>query len=135
MKFWSIALPLCWAVVVCVLHLVKVDLDPDREKLIPHADKIVHFGMFSSLAFLVYRSFLFHQMKQGTRMLLITIVCCVSYGALMEYLQSMSSNQRDGDVYDWLADVAGAITGAIVATTSWFAFFFGHQVRKSPHDL
>lgn len=131
MKFWSIAMPLCWAVVVCVLHLMKVDIDPDKQRLIPHLDKIVHFGMFMTLAFLLFRSMLFHRMRSGLKTMIITAVICLSYGALLEFLQSLSGGQRDGDIYDWLADLIGTTTGILIATTPVLPLFFRHQIRKT----
>jgi VanZ family protein len=131
MKFWSIALPVCWAVIVCVLHLVKVDIDPNKQMLIPHADKIVHFGMFATLAFLIFRSMLFHGYSAGFKFMMIAVLVCLLYGAILELLQKMSNGHRDGDIYDWLADFVGSLTGVLIATTSFLPLFFRHQFRKT----
>jgi VanZ family protein len=119
-------LPLVWAVIVCILHLVKVDIDPDREKLIPHADKIVHFSMFAVLSFLLLRSLIFHHKVADARTIFLTIFVCLIYGALMECSQTLSNTRRSADIYDWLADGLGAVSGSLFATTRWLRFFFHH---------
>ena len=49
---------------------------------------------------------------------------------LLEYLQGIMPNQRDSDVYDWIADLCGSIVGVLVASTHWFPLFFRLQRRK-----
>lgn len=130
MKFWSKFLPALWAVIVFALHLVKVDIDPEREKLIPHADKLVHYGMFAVLAFLLVRSWKFHNSNVKIKSLVFIVIICLLYGGLMEYLQSLSNGRRDGDVLDWFADVAGSISGVLFARTTCLSLFFSHKIRK-----
>lgn len=131
MKFWSFVIPILWMIVVSVLHLVKVDIDNDRAKLIPHADKIVHFGMFATMAFLLVRSFLLNSNYKKQTIILLVFFMCIGYGALMEYLQTLTPAKRDSDLFDWFADVFGAAVGIAVSGTTFLPFFFHHQIRKS----
>lgn len=103
-----------WAAIVFVLHVVQIESEGNRRKLIPHLDKVVHFTMFAVLAFLMYRALSSKTLQQGRNMLLIFFVC-MAYGAAMEYVQAAYFVGRDGDPLDWFADLTGTICALVFA--------------------
>ncbi len=74
-------------------------------------DKLVHIGLFGSLAF----SFFFHFEKlnskkfKSVRAKAYALIFCIIYGIAMEYYQKYYVPSRGFDVNDMLADAAGAI--------------------------
>lgn len=103
-----------WAAIVFVLHIIQIESDGKRRKLIPHLDKLVHFTMFGLLAFFMYRALASRMQQQGRQILMIFFVC-MAYGAAMEYVQAAYFIGRDGDPLDWFADICGAICALIFA--------------------
>jgi hypothetical protein len=69
--------------------------------LFPHADKVVHAGIFGVLAILLY---------QATGRALFAVVLTSLFGALDELHQTTVPG-RDANVWDWVADTLGAILG------------------------
>lgn len=133
MRFISIAAPAIWAAIVFILHVIKIDMDPDRVPKIPHADKLVHFAMFGALSFLICRSVIYHiQVKPDTKLRIVIFLVCIGYGAALEKIQGIMPSARDSDLYDWFADIAGSAFGIMIALTGLISFVFRHhQVRKS----
>ncbi len=87
--------------------------------------------MFALMAFMLARTIEAQkQHRPRLSQLFIIVIACAGYGALLEYLQGIMPNQRDSDVLDWIADLLGSITGAIVASTTWLPLFFQLQRRK-----
>ena len=73
-------------------------------------DKLAHIAVYGLLAALCYIS-LIHQDKFKSLYespLLFTAIICSIYGISDEFHQYFVPN-RDSEVYDWLADVAGAV--------------------------
>jgi VanZ family protein len=74
-------------------------------------DKLVHVGLFGSLAF----SFFFHfensnsKRFKSVRAKAYVLIFCILYGIAMEYYQKYYVPSRGFDVNDMLADAAGAI--------------------------
>lgn len=121
-----------WAAIVFYLHLASIKLPTDEELFkIPHADKAVHFLMFFVLAFLLTRSLELHIQKIPSLIQLAgVVVLCVSYGALLEFLQSAITSERDGSFWDWLADLLGSISGSAIAVSALIPLFIQNQRRK-----
>lgn len=126
------AAPIVWAAFILVLHVMPVHLDSDSSLRIPHADKVVHFAMFAGLSFLLIRA-LQVQNKGAVKVKTIAAVVlfCLSYGAILEFIQSLTPAKRDSDVLDWCADLVGTAAGSFAALKEWFALIFLHQIRKS----
>lgn len=131
MKSFSITAPIVWAFIVVLLHIMPVQIETESDFRIPNADKIVHFTMFAVMAFLLLRSVKFHH-TEITRLQTILILCsCICFGGCMELLQGIPTTQRDSDLFDWYADIAGSIGGLLVANTNYLSFFFRHQIRET----
>jgi hypothetical protein len=78
---------------------------------LPYADKIVHMGLFGSLALSIF--FHFEQYSntslQSTRVKALTLIVCILYGIGMEFYQKYFVPTRSCDVIDMLADAIGAL--------------------------
>ncbi len=77
-------------------------------------DKILHFGAFAGLGFLV--ALCAAQWWRLTWGNCLRIICVLAaYGALDEYLQGVLTTTRKSDWKDWVMDVAGSIAGVLLA--------------------
>jgi len=78
---------------------------------LPYADKVVHMGLFGSLALSLF--FYFEQYSnisfRSTRTKALTLILCILYGIGMEYYQKYFVPSRSFDVIDMLADAIGAL--------------------------
>jgi VanZ family protein len=105
-----------WTIVIFILLALPGNMLPDEKRVgIPQLDKYVHLILFGSFVFLW--SFYFHA-KGGNRnlqglFLRIVVIACL-YGTAMEFVQKYFIPNRDFDIYDIGADIAGAIGGYIV---------------------
>jgi VanZ family protein len=129
----AIAATSLWAAIVFCLHIMQVDL-PDDEPLfkIPHADKLVHFTMFAILSFLVGRCYeALRKVKLNLSSIAVLFMACAVYGAILEWLQAHITTERNGDIWDWIADLIGIVIGLLIARSAYLNFFFQLQRRKS----
>ena len=74
-------------------------------------DKIAHFLAYSGLSFLVTANLRFAGLALW-RSCLWSVLIAMLYGALDELTQ-LPIPGRTGDVYDWVADCVGGLTGAL----------------------
>lgn len=113
-KAWLYLLPaIIWAVTLAILMLLPGESFPDS-KLFSY-DKLAHLGVFAILSGLVMfgscRTNLFGRTK--TALLVYPLMISIVYSAGLEYLQTFSPG-RTSDVYDLIANIAGAIFGVLV---------------------
>jgi VanZ family protein len=114
-----------WAAIVFLLHVVKVQMENDSLRLFPHSDKVIHFTMFFLLAAAMVLAFVkLNAIKIPLNTALAILFACACYGAMLEYLQGTHWVNRDSDVLDWIADLAGSATGIflcqrLVLTRLW----------------
>lgn len=72
---------------------------------IPSIDKLVHFGMyFVLMSVLILEN---RKALRGTYSLILIAFIVLSYGIVIEFMQSALTVTRSGNVYDALADFAG----------------------------
>ncbi len=134
--FWS-SIFLLWGIVLWLLSdgPIPTHGGPD----LPGLDKILHFGYFFGGAGLLSAAlYLSRRNRTGLswRRLVITVVIVLAtVGALDELHQSWIPERSGNDFGDWLADVAGALTGALVFKR--FHRLVGRPVPDppSPKDL
>lgn len=83
-----------------------------------NADKVVHFGAFSVLAFLIAWA-IPTQMGRPNWNVLVSAVVAISYAAFDEFSQIPVG--RTADLQDWLADCVGITFGLTVylVTRTW----------------
>ena len=78
---------------------------------LPYADKVIHVGLFGSLALSLF--FYFEQYSnisfRSTRTKALSLILCILYGIGMEYYQKYFVPSRSFDVVDMLADAIGAL--------------------------
>ncbi|MBR4156558.1 MAG: VanZ family protein [Bacteroidales bacterium] len=92
-------------------------------------DKIVHFILFGTFAFLTlwgYRKKIISKNNSyKKKAFLLALVLTISYGGLTELLQKYLFINRYGSVLDFLADAIGCVLGVIV-----FFFCIKKKLKK-----
>lgn len=100
-------------VLLLILYASTTRSTPDIEiaHILPHFDKIVHFGMYTVLSFAACydrRTIV----VQSWRQTLPVIILSILYGIIMELLQEYFFPPRTGSVLDCLANSVGSIAGS-----------------------
>lgn len=98
-------LSIIWALIMLLATTMKPGDDMPKIE-IPYMDKIVHFGIFGVLGFLIT--------YEQRRAQLITLILCALYGAMIEVIQ-LFLPWRSFEWADMLADTLGAIAGILAA--------------------
>lgn len=102
--------------VIAAVTLLPMPEGAESVPLFDGADKLVHavlFGLFAAVFMLDYcRGRGVGRASVGT--MLLSVAVSAAYGAAIELLQQLMDEGRSGDLYDWLADVAGAFAAVIV---------------------
>ncbi len=102
-----------WAAFIFIIHVAPVDTERVSRFDFPFADKWIHgvlFFLLAGLGFLARNS-----KRKFQNSVLLIIITCAAYGALLEWIQFLFTDERSGDVMDWLADMLGAATGLVAA--------------------
>ena len=113
-----------WAAFVFAIHVVPVDRDDINRFDFPFADKWIHgilFFILGTLSMLVAA----HRRPLQSASLLVLILCA-AYGASLEVVQFLFTDERSGDILDWLADVSGTACGLLIARV-----WIGRIIRRS----
>jgi len=78
---------------------------------LPYADKIIHVGLFGSLALSIFSHFEQYSKAsfQTTRIKALSLILCIVFGIGMEFYQKRFVPSRGFEVGDMLADAAGAL--------------------------
>lgn len=103
-----------WGLIILILSGLPPDNFPDTSFLdIPHKDKIIHFGLFLVLVFLLSRGFLLQK-----RFIILkksypasALISGIAYGGITEILQEIVFITRGCEISDFISDVAGCCTG------------------------
>jgi VanZ family protein len=106
LKYWKTVLLTLVVIIVSSMPGNKVD----EIKFIdfPHADKIVHFAMYFSLTFvLIYEFIINFGIKKIRKIKLFSFVYCLILGILLELVQKFLIIERNLDLFDLLANIAG----------------------------
>lgn len=79
---------------------------------IPYIDKIVHFGMFFGLmSVLIFEN---RKLIKKTVSLFYLALIPLSYGIIIELMQSFLTSSRSGSIFDALADLAGISVSVLI---------------------
>jgi VanZ family protein len=105
-----------WAAFILVLCMMPGRHIPHVR--IPNFDKVVHFSLYLIFAILTYwgwqkQNYLIALHAQTT---IKVIVLLSLYGYTIELMQGWLTTDRSYDIYDALANVCGAIVGALIAS-------------------
>ncbi len=116
---------LLWSIVIFILLALPGKMLPNENRLaIPNLDKYVHIILFGTFVFLwsFYFATKVHNNNYPIRKSLTILVIACLYGTAMEYVQKYFIPNRDFDIYDITADIAGAIMGFLIVrlTFHWF---------------
>jgi hypothetical protein len=78
---------------------------------LPYADKVIHVGLFGSLAIAIFSHFEQYSniSFRSTRTKALSLILCILYGIGMEYYQKYFVPSRGFEVGDMLADAIGAL--------------------------
>jgi VanZ family protein len=79
---------------------------------IPYFDKFVHFGMYFGLMLMIILEN--RKSIKSMKILFLTGLIPLSYGIIMEILQSTLTTTRTGSLYDALADYAGILVSTLL---------------------
>ncbi len=116
-----------WALLVLALTGVPGKYIPRVTRFIDwlSPDKAAHLLLFGVLAFLTAYGFResFSQAQKRSSITLFVLVSGIVYGGLTELLQSYVFIGRDGNLYDFLADVLGTLLGFGI-------FLFWHKKNR-----
>ncbi len=96
-----------YLILITLLSLWPSDDLPDIE-LFPHADKIIHIGMYAGFTFLMFWTW--REKLKGIKQFLPLLIVLV-WGLLMELLQQSTGFGRSSDYMDILANCLGFIPG------------------------
>jgi VanZ family protein len=77
---------------------------------IPNFDKIVHFGMYFCLSFvLVYEISKVNLKSSIHKIYLVSALISLTYGGILEIIQGTLTSTRSADIFDFLFNVIGAV--------------------------
>ncbi len=117
-----------WMTFVTWASLSSFQDDDTPDINIPHFDKIVHFGFYFGAT--VLGTFFIRETAHGKSSLIKTSIFvalgAIIFGIIIEVLQYRYTLDRQGDVFDALANSCGAIIG--VLAINWF--FLGSKGLK-----
>lgn len=85
----------------------------DFPSLFLYADKLVHLVLYTGFAFFVSRAVSVHCARVDRFTIWISVVIVAVYGATDEWHQ-LYVPTRSCDVWDWTADLMGAIAGSFL---------------------
>ncbi len=110
-----------WALLWAMFILIVCGI-PGRD--IPHIsflelvsiDKFVHGGMFFVLQLLLIRGFTlqtnYSSLQRQAKFSAVLI--CITYGGLLELMQGAVFSERSADVFDFIANTIGCISGMLL---------------------
>jgi len=114
-KLWP---ALVWALIILVLTGIPGTYIPEVKTFWAWLsyDKLVHLFMFGTFSYLLLNGFREQYFNSRYRLYYVAgfVVLSMAYGLLTEVLQAHVFRGRDGNVYDFLADSAGAILGWVI---------------------
>tara|TARA_B100001057_G_C22706447_1_gene893943 strand:+ start:302 stop:670 length:369 start_codon:yes stop_codon:yes gene_type:complete len=103
---WKIISTLNFLVIIyCSFFLIPGS--DEIPPIIPHIDKIGHFILYGSQAIALKLTFINMNLKSSG---ISSLMICFILGLLIEILQPVLTNNRVFDLFDILANIAGAIS-------------------------
>jgi VanZ family protein len=99
------------------MSLISGDKLPQiKTHLIPHFDKMVHFGFYFGLTILLIHDIVNYKQWYTKRLLIafLAVTASIFFGGTIELLQHIQSLHRTRDFYDFLANTFGAVMGVFM---------------------
>jgi glycopeptide antibiotics resistance protein len=107
------ALLVGWTLVIFILCATPGRYIPEADWMaMLSIDKLVHASVFFVLNF--FFILLMIRYHQQTGWLVFYTFCCILYGIALEWMQAAHFSERSADVYDMVANSAGALLAAIL---------------------
>ena len=113
MLLWAATLG--WAAAIWVLSSQPSDDLASPFFDIPHGDKLVHMVAFAVGGLLLASSLRLTTAWEWRWVLVLSVAAVAAFGVLDEWHQLYTPGRSGGDVFDWLADLAGAMVGGFSA--------------------
>lgn len=104
--------PVAWA--VCILIATSIPGAHIPRVNIPDFDKMVHFGFYGVFALLMFRAL---ESPSVMRRVITVLIGIAIFAALDEFHQRFIPG-RYMDLEDWMADMAGAMVGLVLAAAT-----------------
>ncbi len=110
------------------LTLAPRPLGDMKPELFPGADKVAHAIMFGGLALMIYvdKSRSTGWSSLHAAFVVVAMLAVIIFGTIIEFVQGGMGMGRSFDIYDILADAAGAISVAAL----WYLFTRLRDGRK-----
>lgn len=113
-EFLQFQLPfLAWCVFIYTVSTIPQTRIPN---LVNYSDKIVHFGVFCTLCWLAHIAFYFQSIRLVKEYSLFLAFCFVVLFGFSDEYHQMFTPGRSSEVWDLLADTAGALFYCILYT-------------------
>ncbi|MGE5424020.1 MAG: VanZ family protein [Syntrophothermus sp.] len=113
-KKLNIPLSLLWGIFILVLTLLPgtfIPVAPDFMSLF-QPDKLVHIFLFGVLTLFIFVDLSRRNNKPSHKNRVLTgILISAALGGIIELVQAGMNMGRQGSVYDFIADIAGALMG------------------------
>ena len=101
MRWSRVALPVYWLALIGATHYPHVPIPGE----IPQSDKVIHFGAFGLLAFLVWQVLATRTRPLTSASVWVAALISMTYAIVDEYTQQFTG--RYTDVADAVADLLG----------------------------
>lgn len=100
-----------WLLIVLVLSTIsKSNIAIEEDILLPHADKLAHFGMYFVLQILLLWQFENRSTPKIQRRIFFAV--CI-YGIVIELTQQLFLADRFFEIFDIIANITGALVGKL----------------------
>lgn len=118
LRYWK---SFVWAGIIAYGLLTPGDKLPKQNILhFAHADKLLHFLIFFGLEWLALYESVSHELSPPRfRQRVIISGIVIAYAAGTEILQLLFANKREGDIFDFLADIAGILLALLSFNISY----------------
>jgi VanZ family protein len=106
-RYWK---SIIWAIIMAIGLFTPGDKLTERKFFhIEHFDKILHFLIFGFLQFLILFDMHLSQVIISRRHIFASSLICIFYGIVTEIVQFLFVSEREGSIYDLLADIIGIL--------------------------
>jgi VanZ family protein len=107
-----------WTVTIFILSSLT---PPQLEEIAPFKmwDKAAHFAAFCAGAVNLALAMRWSVSWPWKKIILFTVLALCGYGAIDEIHQLFTPNRSGADVFDWLADLLGCATGAMLTAFAY----------------
>ncbi len=109
LKKWALPILVLYALALTIGSLADIGDLPSMGSSFD--DKILHF-----IAYFFFTVFMFNYCKElkGRYMIVISAMCVIIYGIIIEVLQQVMTSFRTLDIYDALANTLGVVLATVI---------------------